>query len=129
MQNGMYTIAVKRDFIAQHFLIGGEPGPENEKHSHHYQVEVQLEGAALDEHGYLMDIVDIEAKLDTLIAHFRDWTLNELPEFEGMNPSIEHFSRIFCQVLRKRIQAPGISALRVKIWENANTWASYRQER
>jgi len=83
----------------------------------------------LDEHGYLMDIVDIEAKLDTLIAHFRDWTLNELPEFEGMNPSIEHFSRIFCQVLRKRIQAPGISALRVKIWENANTWASYRQER
>ena len=129
MQNGMYTIAVKRDFIAQHFLIGGAWGPENEKHSHHYQVEVQLEGAALDEHGYLMDIVDIEAKLDTLIAHFRDWTLNELPEFEGMNPSIEHFSRIFCQVLRKRIQAPGISALRVKIWVNANTWASYRQER
>jgi len=68
MQNGMYTIAVKRDFIAQHFLIGGAWGPENEKHSHHYQVEVQLEGAALDEHGYLMDIVDIEAKLDTLIA-------------------------------------------------------------
>lgn len=125
----MYTVAVKRDFIAQHFLIGGDWGPENEKHSHHYQVEAQLEGSALDEHGYLMDIVDIEAKLDTLIAHYRDRTLNELPEFEGMNPSIEHFSRIFCRMLFKRIQAPGISALTVKIWENDNTWASYRQER
>lgn len=125
----MYTVAVKRDFIAQHFLIGGDWGPENENHSHHYQAEVQMEGAALDEHGYLMDIVDIEANLDTLIAHYRDRTLNELPEFEGMNPSIEHFSRIFCRMLRKRIQAPGISALTVKIWENDNTWASYRQER
>jgi hypothetical protein len=49
----VYTIAVQRDFIAQHYLIGGDWGAENELHSHHYRLELQLEGAALDEHGYL----------------------------------------------------------------------------
>ncbi|MFH1381655.1 MAG: 6-carboxytetrahydropterin synthase [Chloroflexota bacterium] len=120
---------MKRDFIAQHFLVGGDWGPENEKHSHHYQVEVQLEGARLDEHGYLMDIVDIEANLEDLVAYYSDHTLNELPEFEVRNPSIEHFSRIFCQMLSKRIQTPNVSVISVKIWENDLTWASYREER
>jgi 6-pyruvoyltetrahydropterin/6-carboxytetrahydropterin synthase len=125
----MYTVAVKRDFIAHHFLIGGNWGPENQKHSHHYQVEVRLEGPSLDEHGYLVDIMDIEANLDALVAHYRDQTLNELPEFEGINPSIEHFSRIFCQMLFNRIQAQNVRAITVRVWENDITWASYRQER
>jgi 6-pyruvoyltetrahydropterin/6-carboxytetrahydropterin synthase len=122
-------VAVKRDFVAQHFLIGGDWGAENERHSHHYQLEVQLEGATLDAHGYLVDIVDIEAHLEALVAYYLDRTLNELPEFEGLNPSIEHFARIFCQALLTRIQAPHLSAITVKIWENEIAWAAYRKER
>jgi 6-pyruvoyltetrahydropterin/6-carboxytetrahydropterin synthase len=125
----MYTVAVKRGFIAHHFLIGGNWGPENQKHSHHYQVEVRLEGPSLDEHGYLVDIMDIGVNLDALVAYYRDQTLNELPEFEGINPSIEHFSRIFCQMFSKRIQAQNVRVITVRIWENDITWASYRQER
>lgn len=125
----MYSVAVKRDFIAQHFLIGGDWGAENQLHSHHYQVEVQLEGQELDRHGYLVDIVDIEHKLDSLVAYFRDRTLNELPEFAGLNPSIEHFSRILCQAFAARITAPNISEVTLKIWENDIAWAAYRLKR
>lgn len=125
----MYTVAVKRDFVGQHFLIGGDWGAENEKHSHHYVVEVQLEGATLDRHGYLVDIVDIETHLEALVARYRDKTLNDLPEFFGLNPSIEHFSRIFCERLAEHIQAPNISAVAVRIWENDIAWASYRLSR
>lgn len=125
----MYSVAVKRDFIAQHFLIGGDWGAENQLHSHHYQVEVQLEGQELDRHGYLVDIVDIEHKLDSLVAYFRDRTLNELPEFAGLNPSIEHFSRILCQAFAARITAPNISEVMLKIWENDIAWAAYRLKR
>jgi 6-pyruvoyltetrahydropterin/6-carboxytetrahydropterin synthase len=124
----MYTVAVGRDFVAQHFLIGGDWGAENERHSHHYRVEVGLEGATLDEHGYLVDIVDIETHLEALVAHFRDKTLNHLAEFEELNPSIEHFARIFCQALLDRIQAPNLNAITLKIWENEIAWAAYRQE-
>jgi 6-pyruvoyltetrahydropterin/6-carboxytetrahydropterin synthase len=122
----MYQVAVKRDFVAQHFLIGGDWGAENAWHSHHYVVEVQLEGAALDQHGYLVDIVDIEQALEAIVAYYRDKTLNDLPEFAGLNPSIEHFTRIICKTLAAHIRATNLSALTVKIWENEIAWASYR---
>ena len=125
----MYTVAVKRDFVAQHYLIGGDWGAENERHSHHYAVEVRLEGAELDRHGYLVDIVDIEHNLETLVAQYRDVTLNDRPEFAGLNPSIEHFARIFCRALAERVQAPNISAVTLVMWENEIAWASYRLER
>src|SRR5580765_236424 len=99
----MYTTAVKRDFIAQHFLVGGDWGAENQLHSHHYAVELQLEGATLDRHGYLVDIVEIAAALESRVAAYRDRTLNELPEFADLNPSIEHFARIICQHLSTQI--------------------------
>jgi 6-pyruvoyltetrahydropterin/6-carboxytetrahydropterin synthase len=125
----MYALAVRRNFIAQHYLIGGDWGPENQKHSHHYQVEIILEAEKLDRHGYLVDIVDVEANLEALVDHFRDRTLNELDEFRGLNPSIEHFCRIFCHTLSERISAHQLTALTVKVWENDIAWASYRLQR
>lgn len=125
----MYTVSVQRDFVAQHFLIGGDWGAENQRHSHHYRVELQLSGASLDQHGYLVDIVDIENHLNALVAYYRDRTLNEMPEFAGLNPSIEHFSRILCQQFSQRIQAANISRLTVKLWENEIAWASYMETR
>ncbi len=123
-----YTLAVARDFAARHYLVGGDWGPENELHSHHYRVEAQVEGKDLDRHGYLVDIVALEAHLTELAAYFRDRTLNELPEFAGMNPSIENLARIMGQELMGRIKEP-IYALTVKIWENDIAWAAYREER
>lgn len=125
----MYTVAVKRDFIAQHHLIGGDWGAENDLHSHHYQIELQLHGERLDQHGYLVDIVDIERILNALVERYRDCTLNDQAEFAGLNPSIEHFSRILCQAISAQVTAPNIRALQVKLWENDIAWAAYRLER
>ena len=125
----MYKLAVQRDFVAQHFLIGGDWGPENEWHSHHYRLEFQLEGAELDQHGYLVDIVHVEELLEGLVARYRDKTLNELPEFEGLNPSIEHFCRIVANSFSGNLNANNISAVTARIWENEIAWASYRVER
>ncbi|GAB4378829.1 MAG: 6-carboxytetrahydropterin synthase [Calditrichia bacterium] len=124
----MYRVAVFRDFVAQHFLFGGDWGRENRLHSHHYRVEVCLEGQHLDKHGYLLDIVEVKNRLEELVNYFRDHTLNELPEFSGLNPSIEHFSRIFCQKFATNFRAENIFAITVKIWENEIAWASYRQQ-
>ena len=125
----MYSVAVKRDFVAQHFLIGGDWGAENDWHSHHYQVEVQLQGPTLDQHGYLVDIVDVEKQLGELVGYYKEKTLNDLPEFNGLNPSIEHFARILATTLNARIAAPNIRTVRVVLWENENAWASYSLSR
>lgn len=127
--SSMYTVAVRADFVARHFLVGGDWGPENVLHSHHYRVEVQLEGGRLDQHGYLADVVDIQSWLDDLVSHYQDKALNDLPEFKDLNPSIEHLSRIFCDHLSQRVRASNIAAVTVKIWENEIAWAAFRRER
>jgi 6-pyruvoyltetrahydropterin/6-carboxytetrahydropterin synthase len=125
----MYTLAVRRDFIARHFLIGGDWGPENSPNSHHYVLELRLKGAELDQHGYLCDIVDVEKHLDEVVAYYREQMLNEKPEFEGLNPSIERFARILAETLNERIDALNITKLKVVLWENESAWAAYSVSR
>jgi len=127
--DSVYVVAVQRNFVARHFLFGGDWGAENDIHSHHYRVEARLEGHELDQHGYLVDIVEIESLLDGLVARYRDNALNELPEFSALNPSIEHFSRIFCEKMWNGVNAPNIRAITIRIWENDIAWAGYRRER
>jgi 6-pyruvoyltetrahydropterin/6-carboxytetrahydropterin synthase len=121
----MYKLAVRRDFIAQHALIGGDWGAENQPHSHHYVLELQMEGDTLDGHGFLVDIVDVELALAGVVNGYRDFLLNDLPEFSGLNPSLENFSRIICISLSKSIQAKNLRSVTVVLWENDNAWASY----
>jgi 6-pyruvoyltetrahydropterin/6-carboxytetrahydropterin synthase len=71
--------------------------------------------------------MDVEKNLDQIVAAYRDKTLNDLPEFAGLNPSIEHFTRIICATLADRLNAPAITTLTVVIWENQIAWASYRR--
>ena len=125
----MYTLSVKRDFIARHFLIGGDWGPENFPNSHHYVLELQMSGSELDQHGYLVDIVEVEKQLDQLVNYYKEQMLNEKPEFEGLNPSIEHFARILTTALSKRIQANNIHTIKVVLWENDSAWAAYELQR
>ena len=127
--NELYQLGVSRDFIGQHYLIGGDWGLESQPHSHHYGLEVRLEGEALDQHGYLADITDVNATLDELAAFYRDRLLNDMPEFSGLNPSIEHFARLLCQSISNMIEAPSITCLTVRLWEDKVAWASYRLER
>jgi 6-pyruvoyltetrahydropterin/6-carboxytetrahydropterin synthase len=121
----MYTLAVRRDFIARHFLIGGDWGPENFPNSHHYVLELQLSGPALDQHGYLVDIVDVEKHLNEVVAYYKEKMLNDLPEFAGLNPSIEHFARVLATALNGKIKAANIAMLKVVLWENEIAWAAY----
>jgi 6-pyruvoyltetrahydropterin/6-carboxytetrahydropterin synthase len=125
----MYTLGVKRDFIARHFLIGGDWGPENLPNSHHYVLELQISGRELDQHGYLVDIVDVETHLDEIVSYYREQMLNDKPEFAGLNPSIEHFARILATSLSERIKADNITTLKVVLWENDVAWAAYSVER
>jgi 6-pyruvoyltetrahydropterin/6-carboxytetrahydropterin synthase len=125
----MYTLGVRRDFIARHFLIGGDWGAENHPNSHHYILELRLEGSELDQHGYLCDIVDVEKHLDQVVGLYSEQMLNERPEFAELNPSIGHFARILATSLNKRIKEENIRTLKVVLWENDSAWAAYSLER
>jgi 6-pyruvoyltetrahydropterin/6-carboxytetrahydropterin synthase len=122
----MYTVAVRRQFIARHYLIGNDWGEENREHSHHYSLEVSLEGIKLNKYGYLMDINLVNALLDKVIIRLRDRVLNNIPEFSGLNPSIEHLAGICCRWMEDGLTNPPITAICVKIVESEDACASVR---
>ena len=127
-RDNMYTVAVIKKFTAHHFLVGGDWGEENKIHSHRYQLELQVHGKKLNQHGYLIDIVQIESQLDLVLDYFRDKTLNGLIEFKGLNPSIENFSHIICMKLISNISIENLNSITVKLWENEVAWASFKKE-
>jgi len=123
----MYRLSLQRDFEARHFLIGGDWGDENFEHSHPYRLEWILEGAALDEHGYLVDLVVVESHLETTLQGYRGRLLNDLPEFAGLNPSLENFARVLADRLAAALDRRRVTAQTVRLWENPNAWASFEQ--
>jgi 6-pyruvoyltetrahydropterin/6-carboxytetrahydropterin synthase len=123
----MYSVAIQREFVARHFLFGGDWGPENFTHAHQYRIEVAVSGPGLDTHGYLIDIVDLETRLEKILTLYQDRLLNDLPQFDGLNPSIEHLARIIWSDIRQEGPLPYLKALTIKIWENDQAWASYSE--
>jgi 6-pyruvoyltetrahydropterin/6-carboxytetrahydropterin synthase len=120
-----YTVGVIRDFVAQHFLFGGDWGRENQLHSHPYKMEVIFAGPNLDRHGYLLDIAVVKEHLDRLVERYRDKTINDLPEFAGQNPGIEPFARILADGMVRALEPTNLSSLTVKLWENEEAFATY----
>lgn len=121
-----YTVCVIRSFIAQHVLIGGDWGRENQLHSHAYRLEASFEGDELDRHGYLLDIAEVEVQLGRIIERFAEKTLNDLPELAGQNPSLERFARLLLEAIAAALRAPTLTALTVKLWEHEQAFATCR---
>jgi 6-pyruvoyltetrahydropterin/6-carboxytetrahydropterin synthase len=112
--------------VAQHYLVGGDFGPEGTLHSHHYRVELTVAGDSLDGHGFLVDIVRLREELGRLVDRYRDRTLNDLSEFEGLNPGVEVVARAMAQSLVRALAGENLEALTLKLWENDTAWASCR---
>ena len=128
MEHALFTVGILRDFVAQHFLIGGDWGRENQPHSHHYRLEAIFEGDRLDQHGYLLDIAEVEPRLDGIVERYRDHMLNELPEMAGVNPSLERFANVIADRLAKDLPAGQVTFLTVKLWESTTAFATCRRE-
>ena len=125
----MHSLMVRKDFIASHYLVGGDWGKECEPHAHRYVLDLVLEGQSLDENNYLVDILRVEEVLGSVIARYRDKLLNDLPEFKGQNPSIELFSKFLAKRLSEGIGDPRVTSLGVTLWETESAWARYELPR
>ena len=121
----MYSTTVLTDFVAQHYLTVPNPGPEGEPHSHHYEVELCFRGPELNEFDYLVDIDDAEAALSGIVDRYRDTMLNDRPEFDGDNPSVERFAKVIFEQVTDAVGDETVTELRVTVWEDDEAAASY----
>ncbi len=123
----MYRLCLQRAFTARHFLVGGDWGPENDRHTHNYRLEWELRSDGLDGNGYLVDLVDVEHALGEVLSRYEGALLNDLPEFAGQNPSLERFARALWERLAASLGSGQGRGSAVRLWENPYAWASYEQ--
>lgn len=114
----MYETTVSVAFVAQHYLTVPDPGPEGVPHSHRYEVELTFSGSELNEYDYLVDIDNVEAVLSALADRYRDELLNDRPEFEGANPSVERFARVIFEAVTERVDDETVTGLAVTVRED-----------
>ena len=120
-----HALMVERSFVAQHFLTVPDPGPEGVPHSHQFTLELRFAGPELDEYGYLVDIDRVKAVLDDIEARYCDTLLNDLPAFEGLNPSVERFAAVIGDRVADALENPTPTRLTVRLWEDEEAWASH----
>ena len=121
----MYQLSIREEFVAQHFLTVPDCGPENVKHSHVFAVELLIEGQKLNQYGYLVDIDEVKKSMADAIGMYRDKTLNDMPAFQGLNPSIEHFARILVEYFVSSLNSSDLEKMTVRMWEDRYCWASF----
>jgi len=120
---GVYQVTVEAVFPASHQLRLYD-GSLEPLHVHQWRVQASLAGATLDAMGVLIDFVRVERVLDDVLAGFRDRHLNDLPCFQGGNPSTENLARCLFESLRDRLEAPELLQ-KVTVWETSRFAAAY----
>jgi len=121
----MFTVTVLEEFVAQHYLTVPNPGPEGVPHSHHYEVELEFRGPELNQYDYLVDIDDVEAAIEGLLDRYEDTMLNDLPEFEGYNPSVERFAAVVWERVTDEVTDETVEEVAVTVWEDSEAYAAY----
>ena len=119
----MYELRIEDTFAAAHYLRDYEGKCEN-LHGHNWKVEVMLRGEKLGKGGMLVDFKTAREILSDVLGRFDHKYLNEVKEFEKVNPTTENLARILYEAIGARLPG-GVSVSRVTCWESDRCGASY----
>ena len=124
----MFELDITRDFSAAHRLVGYN-GLCSALHGHNWTVQVFIRAMKLDEIGIAADFTVIKRELTAILASFDHKYLNELPEFQGINPTSENIARILYEKLASAVNIPGVRLDRVRVCESPTSGATYIPDR
>jgi len=125
----MFEVAVEKVFAAGHALRDYNGRCEN-IHGHNYRVRVLLQGDRLDATGLLVDFLEVEAVMKTVIGRFDHMFLNDVPPFDKLNPSAENMAQVFHEEISRGISGSprenNVRVSEVSVWETDEMRATYR---
>lgn len=91
--------------------INGASPPDSGLHGRTYLISACFAGDKLNALGYLADERELRAMLCGVAAEIDHKCLNELPQFQGVNPSAENIARWIAEKLLERLPPAGIAKL------------------
>lgn len=121
----MYELVITDHFSSAHYLRGYHGACEN-LHGHTWRVEAAVVSSALDSAGLVIDFKDLKFTLKALMDRWDHVCLNELPEFQDMNPSTENMARWLYREFAKGL--PDHAQMRhVRVWESDSASVRYSE--
>ncbi len=121
----MYELIISNHFSSAHYLRGYK-GACEKLHGHTWKVEVAISGATINDIGLVMDFRDLKSLLGGMVDYLDHECLNELPEFQDINPSTENMARYFYQKFQQKLPE-GIVMKHARIWESDSASVKYSE--
>jgi 6-pyruvoyltetrahydropterin/6-carboxytetrahydropterin synthase len=122
----VYELTVKDHFDAAHTLRG-YPGECRNLHGHTWDVEVSVSGETLDDVGIVYDFKRLKDDLHLVLSSYDHAFLDEVPPFDGLNPTAENLARVIFDRMSESI-GPGVRVVEVAVWESPVAKLVYRPE-
>lgn len=98
-------------------------------HGHNYRLEVAIK-APINPEGHTTPVEMIDALIDQAVIQKLDHKhLNlDVPQFEHLNPSVEHITMVIYDMITQQIsnQGIGVELEEVSVWETDKTVCTYR---
>jgi len=114
-------------FSAAHSLREYGGNCEN-LHGHNWIVELVCQSETLDDIGMILDFRVLKKALSDVLDKLDHSFLNDLEPFKSANPSSENIARyIWNEVISRLPHEKPVSLASVKVWENEDSWAEYRE--
>lgn len=98
----MYRLCVRSEFSAAHYL-NDYPGPCKRVHGHNWKVTVTVRARDLDDHGMVIDLMDLKKILEKCLEKFDHRVLNEVPPLDCLNPTSENIARVIYDWLAEKL--------------------------
>lgn len=123
----MFELSVKTHFSAAHRLVGYDGACAN-LHGHNWDVEIFVQGKAVNDLGMLVDFRDIKVAIKEAMKEVDHCDLNQLPAFLRDNPTSEHLARYLFTTLGQQLNNVRLRVSKVTVCETPGTTASYWDE-
>ena len=120
----MYELMVEEQFAAAHQLREYQGKCEN-LHGHNWKVQVFVQADNLNKIGLAVDFNDIKQALRTLLAQLDHQFLNQLPDFQQLNPSSENIACWLFNKLKNDPQLKDVRLSKTVVWESDIACAAY----
>jgi 6-pyruvoyltetrahydropterin/6-carboxytetrahydropterin synthase len=125
--SGDFTVRVEARFEAAHFLRAYR-GISEPLHGHSYKVEAELAAldGGVDRDAIAVDFVSARRKLEILAKKLDYGCINDVPPFDGINPSAENIAQWFHRELSAAVAGESALVTAVTVWEGPVNSVTYR---
>lgn len=121
----VYEVGDAVEVRAFHVMPGME-GPEGQRHSHDYRIEVAVEREELDDRGMVCDLDVLNDALGATADRVRDADLDVIRPPDAEAVTVEVFARWAYHVIADAVRPSGAEMLTVRVWESATAYGGYR---